>query len=104
MKILFTGGGTGGHIYPIVSVIRELKKKYSGALNLYYLGPNDNFCNVVLARERVKVRHIVSGKLRRYADPLSLIQNMIDAVIKIPLGILQSFFWLFFINPDIIFF
>jgi UDP-N-acetylglucosamine:LPS N-acetylglucosamine transferase len=33
MKILFTGGGTGGHIYPIVAVVRELKKDMAGILN-----------------------------------------------------------------------
>jgi UDP-N-acetylglucosamine--N-acetylmuramyl-(pentapeptide) pyrophosphoryl-undecaprenol N-acetylglucosamine transferase len=58
---------------------------------------------VVLAKERVKVHTIVAGKLRRYADPLSLMQNLIDATIKIPLGILQSFFWLLFVSPDLIF-
>jgi len=27
MKIVFTGGGTGGHIFPIIAIIRELQKK-----------------------------------------------------------------------------
>jgi len=103
MKILFTGGGTGGHIYPIAAIVRELRKKYGATIHLSYLGPKDNFCNVVLAKERVKVNNIVAGKLRRQADPLSLLQNLIDAIIKIPLGVLQSFFWLFFTNPDLVF-
>lgn len=103
MKIIFTGGGTGGHIYPIVAVIRELKKKYGAEAKLYYLGPKDRFCNVVLAKEGIKIHNVAAGKIRRYFDFLTLIQNMVDAVFRIPFGILQSFFWLFFINPDVVF-
>lgn len=103
MKILFTGGGTGGHIYPIVAIIRELRKKYGASIQLSYMGPKDNFCTVVLAREHIKARHIISGKIRRYMDPFSLLQNAIDAVIKVPLGVLQSFFYLFFASPDMVF-
>ncbi|UMX47433.1 MAG: undecaprenyldiphospho-muramoylpentapeptide beta-N-acetylglucosaminyltransferase [Candidatus Nealsonbacteria bacterium DGGOD1a] len=103
MKIIFTGGGTGGHIYPIVAIVREIKKKYGTDIQLSYIGPKDNFCNVVLARERVKVRHILSGKIRRYMDPLSIIQNVIDTLVKVPLGVLQSFFLLFLMNPDVVF-
>ena len=28
-KILFTGGGTLGHIYPAISFIRKIKEKYN---------------------------------------------------------------------------
>jgi len=103
MKILFTGGGTGGHIYPIAAIIRELKKKYGASVQISYMGPKDNFCTVVLAREHVKAKRIVSGKIRRYMNPFSLLQNVIDTVVKIPFGILQSFFYLFFANPDLVF-
>ena len=64
MKILFTGGGTGGHVYPIVAVVRALKAISKGRypLKLFYLGPKDNFCRVVLAREGVKVKTITAGR------------------------------------------
>ena len=31
-KILFTGGGTLGHIYPAISFIRKIKEKYKDTL------------------------------------------------------------------------
>ncbi len=102
MKILLTGGGTGGHIYPLAAVVREMRNKYGASVEFSYLGPKDRFCDVVLAREHVKVRHILSGKVRRHLDPIVLMQNAIDAAIKVPLGVLQSFFWLFIANPEII--
>jgi len=30
MKLVFTGGGTGGHIFPIIAVVREIRKADQG--------------------------------------------------------------------------
>lgn len=36
-NILITGGGTGGHLYPAVAVIEEIRKKYPGT-NIVFIG------------------------------------------------------------------
>jgi UDP-N-acetylglucosamine--N-acetylmuramyl-(pentapeptide) pyrophosphoryl-undecaprenol N-acetylglucosamine transferase len=114
MKILFTGGGTGGHIFPLLAIIREIKKIVNQRgqqllkgreviLRLYYLGPKDEFSKNLFEVEGVRVSYIFSGKIRRYFTPFAIFQNLIDIFIKIPLGTLQAFSKLFFIAPDIVF-
>lgn len=103
MKIVFTGGGTGGHVFPIIAIVRELRRLVPEKLEIYYLGPKDEFGNVFLSQEGILVKNILAGKIRRYFSFSSLIQNFFDIFFKIPLGIFQSFFWLLFKNPDLTF-
>jgi len=123
MKILFSGGGSGGHIVPIIAVSREIRKadeavrrqlwaaevqagKKEGRqekLEFYYLGPRDDFGSILLSQEGIIVKEIMAGKIRRYFSPLSVLKNIFDVFISIPLGLVQAFFHLFFIAPDLIF-
>lgn len=104
MKILFTGGGSGGHIVPIIAIVREIRKIYEKEdLKFFYLGPEDEFGKVLLSQEGIKVKTVLAGKIRRYGGWKTVFLNFIDIVFKIPLGILQSFFYLFFLLPDLIF-
>lgn len=99
MKIVFTGGGSGGHIYPLIAVIRELKKNLPEAKTEYFfIGPEDNFAYSLLSKEGVQIKKIWAGKLRRYFS----FQNFTDAL-KFPVGFLQAFFHIFIISPDLIF-
>lgn len=100
MKILFTGAGTGGHVYPLVAIAREIRRIYPKKdLELYYLGPKDDFSHILLSQEDFIIKTIISGKVRRYFD----FKNFVDIFFKIPFGIIQSFFLILTIKPDLVF-
>ncbi len=103
MKILFTGGGTGGHVFPIIAVAREIRKKTAFDIDLLYLGPEDNCSKEFLTKERIKTYFILSGKLRRYFSLPDFFLNIFDIFIKIPIGIIQALSLIFFLAPDLIF-
>lgn len=103
MRILFTGGGTGGHFYPNIAVIRELKRIAEEErileLQLYYMGPrlaNDE--SALMEAENVLVIPVTTGKIRRYPS----IRTVLD-LIKIPVGICQGIWNTFLIMPDAVF-
>lgn len=104
MKILFTGGGTGGHILPIIAIVREIRK-FSPAkkVKFFYMGPRDEFSKIFLSQEGITAREIPAGKIRRYFTFKSFFQNLFDIFLKTPWGIVSSFFKIFFLAPDLIF-
>ena len=101
MKIAFTGGGTGGHFYPIVAVaesVRELadNEKIIG-LKLYYLS-DDPYDKEALFANGVEFLHISAGKRRLYSS----IQNFFD-IFKTAYGCVGALFSLFALYPDVVF-
>ncbi len=104
MRILFTGGGTGGHILPIVAISRELKRSYPGEnMELYYMGPENKFGDILLSQEGIKALSVRAGKLRRYKGPTAFLHNLADMLFLTPWGIGKAFKILFFLSPDLIF-
>ncbi len=100
MRILFTGGGTGGHVFPLIAIIREIRNLYPRKdIEFFYIGPKDEFGSILLSQEEVAVKTIITGKIRRYFS----FKNFVDILFKIPFGIIQSFFYFVKIDPQLVF-
>lgn len=101
MKVVFTGGGTGGHFYPLIAVAEELNKiideEHIAESKLFYFS-DAPYDTEALRENGIKYVHIVAGKRRIYRS----FKNFID-LFKIGIGALQALIKLFIIFPDIIF-
>ncbi len=103
-KILFTGGGTAGHIFPIIAIVREMKKiSPAGDWQFFYVGPKDDFAENLLSQEGIEVKIIYAGKIRRYLDLQAFFQNLVDIFFKMPAGFFQAFYYNLILAPDLIF-
>lgn len=114
MKILAVGGGSGGHVTPVVSVIDELRKQHPHTEVRFW-------CDKAFAPQArrimaeydsdIPVRTVMAGKFRRYSHltklqhltiPSVVFPNIRDAFLVIG-GVVQSVFRLIIWRPDVVF-
>jgi len=100
MKIVLTGGGTGGHFYPLMAVAEEIyeitDKRKLLEPDLYYIGP-EPYDPQALLEHNIKFKKSAAGKERKYYS----IRNFTDRI-KTVFGIIQATFQLYFLYPDVI--
>ncbi len=101
MKILFTGGGTGGHFYPIIAVaerVTELAQKEKIIETKLYFMSDSPYDKAALFDNNIEFVPVAAGKLRTYFS----IENFFDAF-KTFFGIIGATFKMFSIFPDVVF-
>ena len=105
MRILFTGGGTGGHFYPIISIAEELnklvKEKRLFNLELYFMSPTPYNQGMLFERGIIYKKNS-AGKVRRAAGVLSSIRNFFD-LFRTAWGVVVSLVEVYRLYPDVIF-
>ena len=105
MKILLTGGGTGGHFYPVIAIAEELNQisKENRLLRpeLYYMS-TDSYNEGLLFENNLSFVKTTSGKIRRKLGIANLILNFID-LWMIAVGAVNALWQLFIIYPDVVF-
>ena len=57
MKIVVSGGGTGGHIYPALALIREIQKENKDA-QVLYIGTKNGLESTLVPREGIPFKSI----------------------------------------------
>ncbi len=98
--ILLVGGGSGGHVFPLIAVANSLKNlavKDNKDVEIILLGEG-KFFEEAAKNSGFKYKKILAGKFRRY---LSL-ESFLDPF-KVLAGLFQSFWYLFWLMPDVVF-
>lgn len=104
-------------MFPNIAVIEEIKSQHeigqtsqnsqtagqagchaSRTFELIYIGGRNSFEEKLMRERKIPFYGIHAGKLRRYFD----LRNFID-VFKVPLGIIEAFFILKKLKPDLVF-
>lgn len=102
-NIVFTGGGTGGHIFPGLAVADELRQLCMEAgkdCRIIWIGSSKGMDRSIIEKSgSVDTFYgIPTGKLRRYFS----LENLVD-VFKIIGGCIASFFLLLKLRPAVVF-
>jgi UDP-N-acetylglucosamine--N-acetylmuramyl-(pentapeptide) pyrophosphoryl-undecaprenol N-acetylglucosamine transferase len=96
MKILVSGGGSGGHIYPALAVASVLEKQYKA--EILYLGSDDGLENELAPAAGFPLAVIKAGKLQRYVS-----WSTVTGIVRVPVGITQALGIVRKFRPEVVF-
>lgn len=82
--LIFTGGGSGGHVMPALTIIKKINKNQE--YDIHYIGGINNIERELVKDYRLTYHPINTGKLRRYVS----IENIKD-ILKIFMGLVDAF-------------
>ena len=94
-RVLFTGGGSAGHVVPAFPIIEVL---LSRGVQVSYIGSNTGLEEGLLSDYPLTYRGISAGKLRRYFS----LENVID-VLRVIKGTWQAGRLLGQLRPEVVF-
>lgn len=97
-RIVLAGGGTGGHLFPLLPVAKELRAQLGEETEILYMGPAGELEQKIIRDAGIASVRISCGKWRRYFD----IRNGTDMFRNIA-GFVQSLYYLYQYMPDAVF-
>ena len=83
MRVLISGGGTGGHVYPALAVAQQLQQHYNA--DILYLGSDDGLETRLVPAVGVRLKTIQAGKLQRFVS-----WRTVTGVARVPIGMAQA--------------
>lgn len=94
-RIVFTGGGSAGHVTPNIALFPKLKKK---GYDIHYIGSYEGIERKLIEDYRIPYYGISTGKLRRYFD----VKNFSDPF-RVMKGFMEAKKILKTLKPDVVF-
>lgn len=104
MRLILTGGGTAGHIFPLISVLNKLKEEIKDErLEVLYIGSKNTIDQEIVKTQNIPSFFIYAGKWRRYWKKWlpALFLNFWDLFLVF-VGFLQSLFLVIKFKPDVV--
>lgn len=72
MRAILTGGGTGGHVYPAVSIAKEIQKRYKDA-EIIFVGTEKGLESKIVPKEGFKLKTIKIRPIERSLTPKNVL-------------------------------
>ena len=96
MRVLISGGGTGGHVYPALAVATRLRDEYQA--EILYLGSDDGLETSLIPAAGLRLKTIKAGKLQRFIS-----WRTVTGVARVPVGMAQAAGIVRAFRPDVAF-
>ncbi|MGH3493201.1 MAG: UDP-N-acetylglucosamine--N-acetylmuramyl-(pentapeptide) pyrophosphoryl-undecaprenol N-acetylglucosamine transferase [Sciscionella sp.] len=105
-RLMVTGGGTGGHTYPALTVVRALRSRFAlegRPLDVLWIGAESGLESRVAASEGIDFRAVATGRVRRSSNPLKLVSRAnVRDMGRVPLGVAQARSVVAGFRPDVV--
>ncbi|MFC1420016.1 UDP-N-acetylglucosamine--N-acetylmuramyl-(pentapeptide) pyrophosphoryl-undecaprenol N-acetylglucosamine transferase [Streptacidiphilus cavernicola] len=106
LRLIVSGGGTGGHTYPALTAVRALAARLAGhgrTLEVLWVGTAGSLEERVATSEGIAFAPVATGKIRRSSNPLKMLSvaNAKDMG-RVPLGAAQARSIVSDFHPDVV--
>ncbi|WP_435592794.1 UDP-N-acetylglucosamine--N-acetylmuramyl-(pentapeptide) pyrophosphoryl-undecaprenol N-acetylglucosamine transferase [Nocardia sp. bgisy118] len=102
LRVVLTGGGTGGHVFPALAAARELRE-LAGPVELLWIGQAGSLEQRTAEADGIAFTAVQVGKIRRDRNPLAMLSrvNLTDMG-RVPVGAVQAVRALSAFKPDVV--
>ncbi len=106
LRLVVTGGGTGGHTYPALTAVQALQARLAvqgRTVEVLWVGTAEGLEARVAPAEGIRFAPVATGKVRRSSNPLKMISpaNVRDMT-RVPLGAAQARSLISEFAPDVV--
>jgi len=96
MRVIFAGGGTGGHLFPGLAVAREFQRRDKN-VEILFIGTEQGIEFRVLSKEGFKLETLAVKGIKGRG-----LRGLIDALLGVPASVLRSLHLIGEFRPDCI--